>query len=97
MTKGILPERDILVVGDRDAALAEVCKVEEGAADALFLCTPRPAAISMFEGMLPTVRDGGCIDLVGGFDDGESDRIAAWPRTERGAPFQHMRLPAARG
>lgn len=40
--------------------------------DAVFLCTTRPAALDMLRRSLSFLRDGGCIDLVAGFRDGET-------------------------
>lgn len=41
-------------------------------ADAAYLCTTRQSAIKVLKQALKCTRDGGCIDLVGGFSDGDS-------------------------
>lgn len=45
--------------------------------DAAFLCTPRPAALTALRHALQVVRRDGCIDLFGGFTDG--DRLSELP------------------
>jgi threonine dehydrogenase-like Zn-dependent dehydrogenase len=76
VSAGILLKRDVVVANDAHS-LSASCTPGENTADAAFLCTPRRSARAMLEAILPMVRDGGCVDLVGGFADG--DRVDSLP------------------
>ncbi|HEX5684348.1 MAG TPA: alcohol dehydrogenase catalytic domain-containing protein [Ideonella sp.] len=75
--RGILPARFVLVAGEENLAAAVSQRLAGRKLDAAFLCTPRTAATSMLESILPALRQGGCTDLLGGFADG--DCITALP------------------
>ncbi len=49
-------------------------------ADAVYICTTRSSALHALRQALKCVRDGGCINLVGGFSD--DDRISDLPGVE---------------
>jgi threonine dehydrogenase-like Zn-dependent dehydrogenase len=66
----VSPEEAILNSPDLKNILLERTNGQE--IDAIFLCTTRIAALDALRRSLDFLRDGGCIDLVVGFPDGET-------------------------
>jgi 2-epi-valiolone-7-phosphate 1-reductase len=62
--RGYLPRERVVVEGPRVAEVA-------GGVDAVFVSRPRPWSLGALELALGIVRDGGCVDLVGGFRPGD--------------------------
>lgn len=58
---------------DSDDSVREILNLTDGkGVDAVYLCTPRLAAPDALEKGLRYVRDGGCINLFGGFSKGDT-------------------------
>lgn len=66
----ILNAEDCLIDGEN--TVSEIMAKTEGVGpDSVYICVPRESAKPVLRKALEYVRDGGCIDLVGGFKDGD--------------------------
>lgn len=67
----IIKEEDTFL--DSDSLTDEILAVTDGAGvDAVYMCTSRPNALTALKQALGYVKEGGCIDFVGGIKDGDS-------------------------
>lgn len=62
------------------ASALDVSQLRKHVIDAVYLCTTRPSALVALRQAIAYVRDGGCLDLIGGF--GANDRVPEIPQVD---------------